>query len=1484
MKITREFIEELRSQLRLEDLIDLSEFTKVGHDLRGPHPVHGSTTGTNFSVDLDNQIWHCFRCGSGGDVFSLIAVQEGLVDCSEASDISHIFPEVIRIACEYAGVKPPEYSAEERRKLRKLREEEELLQKIFEDTLKFYRNQLEKHPEVKTWIREKYGDYWNDELLERFGIGYAPPDGDALTRFLIERYGRESALKSGLVIKLGDKLKDLFTGRVVFPYFVRGRALYFIARSTPWTPEDPMKKAKYLKQLTHSEKHPYVSELVREPIYGVDSIRGAKEAVIAEGVADAVSTIAHGFPALSPVTTRFKEEHIPELEKHISNRTVYVVNDNEESGAGLSGALSILRGLNSEVKLVILPKPENVEKIDLNDYFKVHTAEDFKELLKKAIPKGEALLRFSDSIFDIFRVVLREKGFDPDRVFAKWNNKTQNWSYIALDKILPDEPKLAVAMFRRDNIDGYSNQVDPTLRHTIISGVVLRRLLKEGRFLRESQGRVYYFSENEKRVYRLDDDNEEFEAFLYNFAGLNPGTRSFRETLSESQAYALRHGEKVEVYRDFHFDKKKKTLYVYLQNGEFLCLTGDRIEKYPNGTNGIYFVRNSLVEPVHYIPPEERRKFEIPGQVKELRGDGNIFIQAVCNRLSFDPNSELTIKQQRDLLALYYYSIPFGNFLSTVPILTFIGEKGSAKTSSIRLFGKLLYGQGFDVSSLEDGCYERDFVAMLANWSFIAIDNVDSPLPWLENALAKVATRGVYRMRKLFTNAEEIDVPIRSFIALTSRDPHFRRDDVAERLLIIKTRRLERFIPEGVLFEAVTEYRNEVFSQFVDDLNKIVKALKEVNLAEIVTPHRLADWVAFAEVASEALGMDVNSIRNACEILDDVRANFAVGSDLLYIILKDWVEVQNTGEWMTATQLYYELREFAEIVRLDFYLRNPVSLARKLQNLKPELERLLGMETQYNSHKKVWLYRFPKPERSQSDTVSREDDNGGENGGNERSQKPSQLEEETAYKSVDKSEEDLFSITDNECKGNLRTESHYSLKESVSVLWDGNKAECDRLLRLKAFLIASKVFPKCVKMLSVGDVEEAVKVALEACKSSSSLANTKFAREIDSKQLEADIRKILIEEVMEMLENKVNPKLFEIANLVSENKGQIRNVELDVHVLRVQQERVFDSNGNEQMRKRLTIADETSVFKSLFIYETVGREHHPISVKTGDRLLVRGATVSTKNGYTNLFVRNYGWNIEVLAGDLDSIATNVLVDGKLAKINGTIANHKKTMVSTCQHCGRVVKVLSNDVGKCRNCGEVRCRDTIIHRFLVKIRDAVDNEIREYQAVAYGDVVDKKDTLIDVIADMYVSMRNDGMLEIYKIENITPNRPIEEPQPQTEMPTPQSAQQQAPVQTIRPQTPTQVTPVQPQTPVVQPPQNTPPQPQPQAAPQVTQPEPLPELTPEELDIVARIFRDLDLRILMRMGDYETLLKAYNINSERIPVVEEYLKRKLEEGGV
>jgi hypothetical protein len=101
----------------ISSVISFAGLKDVGNGCyQGSHPSHGSTGGMNFRVDSSNNTWYCFRCGSGGSSPELIAVMEGIIDCSQAGAgclSGSIGSEVIKVAREKYGLKAPEISPEQ---------------------------------------------------------------------------------------------------------------------------------------------------------------------------------------------------------------------------------------------------------------------------------------------------------------------------------------------------------------------------------------------------------------------------------------------------------------------------------------------------------------------------------------------------------------------------------------------------------------------------------------------------------------------------------------------------------------------------------------------------------------------------------------------------------------------------------------------------------------------------------------------------------------------------------------------------------------------------------------------------------------------------------------------------------------------------------------------------------------------------------------------------------------------------------------------------------------------------------------------------------------------------------------------------------------------------------------------------------------------------------------------------------------------------
>lgn len=357
-----------------------------------------SKSGASLHVDRKLQLWNDFAgraTPSGGDIFSWIAYEKGL-------NIDSDFPQILKIAAEKAGITLEDLTEEQQQKIK----EKELVQSLLTESAEIYHANLT--PEIREYITKKWGI--SNETMDRLKIGYAKP-GDGNVN--LGKVSHDDWLTTGLftIVQLKNKREDgrsqqafeFFKGRVVFPYWNGGKVVNFAARgdfdapiNTPnidYEKRNGKEIIKYKKLLTHNEKHPYVSEYVNNRyVWGEDTLKGHDYCVITEGIADAVMLMQNGYPVLSPVTTKFAKHDTEKLLKAAKRlKTVYICNDNEESGAGEDGAIrtgKLLTNNGLNVKMVVLPKG-NLSKIDVAEFFLTHTKNEFEDIknnAKKFIP------------------------------------------------------------------------------------------------------------------------------------------------------------------------------------------------------------------------------------------------------------------------------------------------------------------------------------------------------------------------------------------------------------------------------------------------------------------------------------------------------------------------------------------------------------------------------------------------------------------------------------------------------------------------------------------------------------------------------------------------------------------------------------------------------------------------------------------------------------------------------------------------------------------------------------------------------------------------------------------------------------------------------------------------------------------------------------------------------------------------------------------
>src|ERR1700752_3166539 len=344
------------------------QLKKAGQNFRGLCPFHAEKT-PSFNVHPTKQIYHCFGCGQGGDVFKFVMEME---KCA--------FPEAIRIVAEKCGIavpRPKERSPEERKE-NQLRA---VLVEMHREAQTFFVKQLEGTPEGKA-ARAYLEDRGLDkETIARFGIGYAPSGGDLLVRHVRGKYPEKTLVESGLISRdQSGRHFDRFRRRITFPIANESaKIVAFGARALG--DEQP----KYL----NSPETPIYSK--SNVLYHLDrakdALRRADFAILVEGYMDAIAVARAGISnVVASCGTSLAEPQIKLLGRF--TKRVIVNYDPDMAGqAATERSIAILLEQDFEVRVLVLPG-----KADPDKFIREQGAEAYTKLLKESPPYVDYLI------------------------------------------------------------------------------------------------------------------------------------------------------------------------------------------------------------------------------------------------------------------------------------------------------------------------------------------------------------------------------------------------------------------------------------------------------------------------------------------------------------------------------------------------------------------------------------------------------------------------------------------------------------------------------------------------------------------------------------------------------------------------------------------------------------------------------------------------------------------------------------------------------------------------------------------------------------------------------------------------------------------------------------------------------------------------------------------------------------------------------------
>jgi DNA primase len=363
------FAERVKQQADVVRVIgEYVRLKKSGQNFTGLCPFHQEKT-PSFAVHPVKQIYHCFGCGAGGDVFKFVMELE---KCT--------FPEAIRTVAEKCGIaipKPRERSPEERRE----NQQRSALVDVHRESAAFFTRQLHESPEGKVAYAYLEDRGLNREGMMKFGLGYAPSSGDALLRFLKQKYPEDLSEVSGLLSRdPSGRFFDRFRRRIMFPIANEaGKVIAFGGRAMG----DDMPK--YL----NSPETPIYSK--SNVLYHLDR---AKEAlrqndfgVLVEGYMDAIAVARAGIAnVLASCGTSLADPQIKLLGRF--TRRVVVNYDPDTAGhAATERSLILLLEKEFDVRVLALPGGADPDK-----FLKEQGAEAYKKLLTQAPPYLDYLI------------------------------------------------------------------------------------------------------------------------------------------------------------------------------------------------------------------------------------------------------------------------------------------------------------------------------------------------------------------------------------------------------------------------------------------------------------------------------------------------------------------------------------------------------------------------------------------------------------------------------------------------------------------------------------------------------------------------------------------------------------------------------------------------------------------------------------------------------------------------------------------------------------------------------------------------------------------------------------------------------------------------------------------------------------------------------------------------------------------------------------
>ena len=362
-------ISQIKERLSVVDVISgYIKVQKSGANFKARCPFHNEKT-PSFYISPERQIWHCFGCSAGGDIFGFIKQIEGVE-----------FPEALRILAQRAGVKLEQFDPE-------MQDAKTVLYDVCETATRFFEKQLHHSlvgKQVLAYLKDRGVA---EEMIKEFRLGFAPDGWHNLSGFLRDcDYKDEDIVNSGLAIKKegGGDIYDRFRSRIIFPIAdINNQTVGFTGRIFAVPSEVLVKEVKEepAKYINTPQTLIYDKSRI---LYGLNKAkleaRQKNSCLLVEGNIDVIMSYQAGVKNVAATSgTALTPSHLQLLQRYTNNLSFCFDTDQAGQTATRRG-IGLALSQNFNINIVQLQDPDckdpadYVQKFGLKWQEKVQTA------------------------------------------------------------------------------------------------------------------------------------------------------------------------------------------------------------------------------------------------------------------------------------------------------------------------------------------------------------------------------------------------------------------------------------------------------------------------------------------------------------------------------------------------------------------------------------------------------------------------------------------------------------------------------------------------------------------------------------------------------------------------------------------------------------------------------------------------------------------------------------------------------------------------------------------------------------------------------------------------------------------------------------------------------------------------------------------------------------------------------------------------------